>query len=160
MALTTFATVAGVFTTTQFAKADTVSDANQVALVSPTDVNAASEGLSNAETVAIESDTASVQSSVNSQAGNVVADSKSPVGQSTNLNNFAKNTTSGSTQSTDFLTASQAVSVPDTVENTMVSDTSRDSNIEATSMTSLAATATRDGLNTENGNIYYYQNGQ
>lgn len=104
MALTTLAAITGVFATTQFAKADTVSDVSQVELVSPTDANVASEGSSNTETVSSESIAASAQSSINSQASTVAADSatagsESPNSQPANSNDSVKNTTSDSTQS-------------------------------------------------------------
>lgn len=165
MALTTLATVTGVFATTQFAKADTVSDVSQVELVSPTDANVASEGSSNAETVSSESFAASAQDSINSQASTVAADSatadsESLISQPANSNDSVKNTTSDSTQSAMPSASNQVVNVSDMVKDDVTSGTSKDSNTEAVSMTSLAATTTKDGLVSENGNTYYYENGK
>ena len=165
MALTTLAAVTGVFATTQFAKADTVSDVSQVELVSPTDANVASEGSSNTETVSSESIAASAQSSINSQASTIAADSatagsESPNSQPANSNDSVKNTKSDSTQSAMPSASNQVVNVSDMVKDNVTSDASKGSNTEAVSMTSLAATTTKDGLVSENGNTYYYQNGQ
>ncbi|WP_178661592.1 hypothetical protein [Limosilactobacillus mucosae] len=46
------------------------------------------------------------------------------------------------------------------VKDDVTSDASKGSNTEAMSMTSLAATTTKDGLVSENGNTYYYEKGK
>lgn len=46
------------------------------------------------------------------------------------------------------------------VKDDVTSDASKGSNTEAMSMTSLAATTTKDGLVSENDNTYYYEKGK
>lgn len=67
---------------------------------------------------------------------------------------------SKSIQSTEASTANQFSLVSDTEKNKAILDSTKNSNVEAVSMTSLPASTIKNGLETENTNTYYYENGQ
>ena len=135
MALTTFVAILGVLTTTEIANADIVTDPDQVALVSSTKTTIANENSSSADL------NTTSENVPNSSIEDITLDSKS-------------------IQSTESSTVNQASSIEGTEKENVVLDDSKDSNAEVVSTTSLSASTIKNGLETENTNTYYYENGQ
>lgn len=162
MALTTFVAILGVLTTTEIANADIVTDPDQVALVSSTKTTIANENSSSADlNTTSENVPESGQKSDVSQA--IFSSSKSASTSSDNASNSSvENIASDSKaiQSTEAPTANQVSPVSDTEKNKAILDSPKNSNVEAVSMTSLPASTIKNGLETENTNTYYYENGQ
>ncbi|MFR0593508.1 N-acetylmuramoyl-L-alanine amidase [Limosilactobacillus mucosae] len=162
MALTTFVAILGVLTTTEIANADIVTDPDQVALVSSTKTTIANENSSSADlNTTSENVPESGQKSDVSQA--IFSSSKSASISSDNASNSSvENIASDSKaiQSTEAPTANQVSPVSDTEKNKAILDSTKNSNVEAVSMTSLPASTIKNGLETENTNTYYYENGQ
>ena len=152
----------GVLTTTEIANADIVTDPDQVALVSSTKTTIANENSSSADlNTTSENVPESGQKSDVSQA--IFSSSKSASISSDNASNSSvENIASDSKaiQSTEAPTANQVSPVSDTEKNKAILDSPKNSNVEAVSMTSLPASTIKNGLETENTNTYYYENGQ
>ena len=149
-------------TTTEIANADIVTDPDQVALVSSTKTTIANENSSSADlNTTSENVPESGQKSDVSQA--IFSSSKSASISSDNASNSSvENIASDSKaiQSTEAPTANQVSPVSDTEKNKAILDSPKNSNVEAVSMTSLPASTIKNGLETENTNTYYYENGQ
>ena len=135
MVITTFVAILGVLTTTEIANADIVTDPDQVALVSSTKTTIANENSSSADL------NTTSENVPNSSIEDITLDSKS-------------------IQSTESSTVNQASSIEGTEKENVVLDDSKDSNAEVVSTTSLSASTIKNGLETENTNTYYYENGQ
>lgn len=161
MALTTFVAILGVLTTTQTANADVVNE-NQTVLLSSVEADTTNENSSSTDLKAVsENSSASSQNSGVSQA--IISSPESKTVSSENVpNSSIEDITldSKSIQNTESSTANQVSPVSDTEKNKAILDSAKNSNVEAVSMTSLPASTIKNGLETENTNTYYYENGQ
>ena len=161
MALTTFVAILGVLTTTQTANADVVNE-NQTVLLPSVEADTTNENSSSTDLKAVsENSSASSQNSGVSQA--IISSPESETVSSENVpNSSIEDITldSKSIQNTESSTANQVSPVSDTEKNKAILDSTKNSNVEAVSMTSLPASTIKNGLETENTNTYYYENGQ
>lgn len=161
MALTTFVAILGVLTTTQTANADVVNE-NQTVLLPSVEADTTNENSSSTGLKAVsENSSASSQNSDVSQA--IISSPESETVSSENVpNSSIEDITldSKSIQNTESSTANQVSPVSDTEKNKAILDSTKNSNVEAVSMTSLPASTIKNGLETENTNTYYYENGQ
>ena len=185
MALTTVAVAAGTVMATQTANADTAVETGNAVVSTTSEVPSASANTSGSATSnesaasAMSSTTITNQASVSSteNIASAVSESANIISQSVaddaNSQSSVANTANDSAASVLEITESTSSASASTNSDTAVKEASTDSNdsessavssavadTENIAMTSLAVAAEKDGLVTENGNTYYYQNGQ